>query len=110
MLDPEGDVVLTGGQFDDNVVEQFCTDEMSVGGPTSGRLQAVPNPATDRLFLTNLPAGAVVTAMDLLGRPVCPPIRMEGQATLATADWPRGWIVLRAESDAGVYTSRVLLR
>jgi len=75
VLDPQGDVVVTGGEFGDATIEQFCTDEMSVGERSVGRLYAVPNPATDRIMLGHLPTDAVITAMDLLGRPICAPIR-----------------------------------
>ena len=109
VLDPQGDVILTGGEFDDNTVEQFCTNEMSVGETGLRRLQAVPNPATDHLFLTDVPPGATVSVTDLLGRPVCAPIHMDGQDRIPTADWPRGWVVVRATSDSGTLTARVLL-
>lgn len=110
VLDPQGDVVVTGGEFGDATIEQFCTDEMSVDERPVGRLQAVPNPATDRIMLGHLPTDAVITAIDLLGRPICAPIRTNGTHTLATSDWPRGWVVLRAESESGVSTTRVLLQ
>ena len=110
VLDPQGDVVLTGGEFDDSTIDQFCTDEMSVGERSVGRLRAVPNPATDRIVLVDLPRGATVIATDLLGRPVCAPNRMDAGNVLATDGWPRGWVLIRAEFDGGVTTSRVLLR
>ena len=90
-------------------MEQFCTNEMSVDETGLRRLQAVPNPATDHLFLTDVPPGATVSVTDLLGRPVCAPIHMDGQDRIPTTDWPRGWVVVRATSDSGTLTARVLL-
>ena len=111
VLDPQGDVVLTGGEFDDSTVEQFCTDEMSVGGARSAAfVEVMPNPATDRIVLVDLPSGATVTATDLLRRFGLRPDQMETGNVLATDGWPRGWVLIRAEFDGGVTTSRVLLR
>jgi lysyl endopeptidase len=114
ILDPEGDVVLTGGVFGDSDVTQFCTSAMSVNSTETSRIQVNPNPATRTVQLSGLPSNAKLQAFDLLGRPLTAilPLDVNGaaMATLHTEALPRGWTLFRIDSEEGAYMIRVLLR
>ena len=110
VLDPQGDVIYTGGDFTDSDLEQFCTQEMSVGEHMGAQVEVMPNPASGRIVVSGVPVGSTVTAVDLLGRPVSRSIRLNGDGSLDVSDWPRGWVLLRVETGAGVHVKRVLLR
>jgi len=110
IYDPEGDVIYTGGEFTDSDLEQFCTQEMSVGDQSGSMLLVSPNPATNRLTVEGAPEGTFVTPVDLLGRQVAQSVRLAADGVIDTAEWPRGWTVLRIESGTGVHVHRLLLR
>jgi hypothetical protein len=110
VLDPQGDVIYTGGDFTDSDLEQFCTQEMSVGEHMGAQVEVMPNPASGRIVVSGVPIGSTVTAVDLLGRPVSRSIRLNEDGSLDVSDWPRGWVLLRVETGAGVHVKRVLLR
>ncbi len=111
IFDPEGDLVLTGGTFGDSEVEQFCTDEMSIEGLTGTQVKVWPNPATDIIRIDGLPAGSRLQAFDALGRPLTGSIPVNtGQWALSTGNWPRGWAVLRVETETGAYAVPCVLR
>lgn len=111
VFDPQGDVIYTGGEFNDSDLEQFCTQEMAVGETAFKPMDIRPNPATATLTLDRIPEGATLTAFDLLGRPLAT-LRLPAtpSAVLDVAHWPRGWVVLQVQSDQGTYTRRCLLR
>lgn len=111
VLDPEGDVVYTGGNFTDSDLEQFCTSAMSTGDIAPIALSAWPNPASTTVRFSGLPAGAVIAPFDALGRSLASPVQtMGGMHTLDVSDLPRGWMVARITSASGTYAVRCLLR
>lgn len=110
ILDPQGDVIYTGGEFTDSDLEQFCTQEMSVESLNFSTLQVSPNPATGSLVVRGAPNGAMVTPTDLLGRFISSPVRLASHGGINTSEWPRGWALLRIETEDGVHVHRVLLR
>ena len=110
IYDPQGDVIYTGGEFTDSDLEQFCTQEMSVEHLSAAGIQVSPNPAMGRLVVRGVPVGALVTPTDLLGRSVSGPVRLESTGAIDTSEWPRGWTLLRIETEVGVHVQRVLLR
>ncbi|MCH1575758.1 MAG: hypothetical protein L7S67_05750, partial [Flavobacteriales bacterium] len=111
VLDPEGDVVYTGGAFNDSDLEQFCTNAMSVDEQGAGALRIWPNPATASLQLDGIPEGALIQAFDALGRALSSAIRASsGRQTLDVADLPRGWVVFRVTTEDATYAVRCLLR
>ena len=109
ILGPQSEVILTGGEFGETALEQFCTDEMSVAHQPNIKLEVYPNPARDFITLTGLPAGAVVQAFDVTGRMLMDSNVLQTGGHISTADWPRGWAVIRAEANQSVFTARVLL-
>lgn len=109
ILDPQGDVILTGGEFGTTDLEQFCTQEMSVASLGETTLAAFPNPASDRLSLRGLADGCEWQAFDLLGRPIDGPHMGQDGMTISTADWPRGWVVIRTFEENRSSSIRVLL-
>ena len=74
------------------------------------QVEVMPNPATGRLVVSGVPAGSTVTPVDLLGRPVSEAVRLSGDGSLDVSGWPRGWTLLRVETETGVHVKRVLLR
>lgn len=114
VLDPEGDVVLTGGDFGASDVTQFCTSAMSVASASVQSVQISPNPASHTVYLSGLSAKATVQAFDLLGRPLNEVTSLDingaAMAIVKTEALPRGWTLLRIESAGKTYMKRVLLR
>ena len=110
VYDPQGDVIYTGGEFTDSDLEQFCTQDMSVEDLIGAQVEIMPNPASGRIVVSGVPVGSTVTPVDLLGRPVSEAIRLSGDGSLDVAGWPRGWTLLRVETETGVHVERVLLR
>ena len=111
VFDPEGDVVYTGGEFNDSDLEQFCTSAMSVNEATSTEVRIWPNPAHTSVQLDGLPEGAVIQAFDALGRSVSAPFRsLAGRQTLDVSHLPRGWAVFRITSEDTTTAIRCLLR
>lgn len=110
IYDPQGDVIYTGGEFTDSDLEQFCTQEMSVERLSNAGIQVSPNPAMGSLVVRGVPAGALVTPTDLLGRSISGPVRLGPNGGIDTSEWPRGWTLLRIETEVGVHVQRVLLR
>ena len=82
---------------------------MSVEDLPSSGFKVVPNPATDRVVLQGVPSGSRVTPVDLLGRPIAEAIVLSAERALDSAHWPRGWVMLRVETEAGVHVERLLL-
>ena len=110
ILGPQEEVIVTGGEFGELDLEQFCTQDMSVEDLISAQVEVMPNPATGRLVVSGVPAGSSVTPVDLLGRPVSEAVRLNGDGSLDVSGWPRGWTLLRVETETGVHVERVLLR
>ena len=111
VLDPEGDVVYTGGTFTDSDLEQFCTSAMSIEEGSAQVLRIWPNPATESVQLDGLPQGASIQAFDALGRVLSGPSRSaSGRKTLDVSDLPRGWVIFRVTSEDTTYSVRCLLR
>lgn len=73
-------------------------------------VQVYPNPAHDRLTVTGTgPAGAQVTLLDVLGRPVLPATAVpDGQALPLPATLPAGLYLLRVRTAAGLHTQRIV--
>lgn len=111
VFDPQGDVIYTGGEFNDSDLEQFCTTEMSVDATDRAHRSVHPNPASDRLTFTGLPEGAIIEPFDLLGRSLAPSITAPAALhVLDVASLPRGWVVFRITTPSGTYAMRCLLR
>lgn len=111
VLDPDGDVVYTGGTFTDSDLEQFCTSAMSTGDIAPIALSAWPNPASTIVRFSGLPDGAVIAPFDALGRSLASPVKTSGgHHTLDVSGLPRGWMVVRVTSENGTYAVRCLLR
>ena len=83
---------------------------MSVEDLSEAALTVSPNPATGSLILGGVPTGARVTPVDLLGRTISAPLTLGADGRVDTSTWPRGWALLRVETEAGVHVERVLLR
>ena len=67
ILDPDGEVVATGGTFGDSEIENFCTDAMGVAGSVGGAgwgWRVSPNPAADRVRVEWFQGGGGVAAME----------------------------------------------
>ncbi|MDA8695499.1 hypothetical protein N9L83_00960 [Flavobacteriales bacterium] len=111
VLDPEGDVVYTGGDFGDSDLEQFCTSAMSVDEQGTGAVRIWPNPATASVQLDGIPEGGLIQAFDALGRALSSSSRTSaGRQTLDVSDLPRGWVVFRVTTEDETYAVRCLLR
>ena len=110
VYDPQGDVIYTGGEFTDSDLEQFCTQDMSVADFIGAQVEVMPNPACSRIVVSGVPAGSTVTPVDLLGRPLSAAIRLNSDGKLDVSGWPRGWTLLRVETETGVHVERILLR
>jgi hypothetical protein len=111
VFDPDGDIIYTGGEFTDSDLEQFCTQEMSVGVADATPFAMWPNPATASLTLDQVPAGAQVEAFDALGRQLFSTTVMDSpRAVLDVSAWPRGWVMVRVLSGQMAYTRHCILR
>jgi hypothetical protein len=114
ILDPEGDVILTGGDFEDNDVTQFCTRAMDIGNHALLNFNISPNPSAGSIQLSGLPAGATCCAMDMMGRTILVPTSLNNNGSssvrLNTETWPRGWVVIQISFDGRTCAKRVLLR
>ena len=88
---------------------RYVSGEMSVPVSNAG-IQVSPNPAMGSLVVRGVPAGALVTPTDLLGRSISGPVRLGPNGGIDTSEWPRGWTLLRIETEVGVHVQRVLLR
>jgi hypothetical protein len=73
-------------------------------------LQLFPNPARDQVRLSGLgAAGAQVTMLDLLGRPVLPATTLAaGQALALPATLPAGIYLLRVQTAIGQCIERLI--
>ena len=110
VLGPQGEVIVTGGEFGETALEQFCTDEMNVAEISRGALNAYPNPAQDFIVLQGMTPGTVIRAYDFLGRTIAEPLILGPSGQITTGNWPRGWVVIQAELGNSVQTARVLLK
>ena len=111
VFDPEGDVVYTGGEFNDSDLEQFCTSAMSVEEGQPIQVRIWPNPATNSVQLDGLPQQATIQSFDALGRAISAPFSASSSKhTIDVSDLPRGWVVFRVTSVDATYAVRCLLR
>ncbi len=111
VFDPQGDVVYTGGEFNDSDLEQFCTSAMSVEEGQPVALRIWPNPASSSVQLDGLPQDATIQAFDALGRAISAPVNASSSLqTLDVSAFPRGWVVFRVTSADAAYAVRCLLR
>ena len=114
ILDPEGDVILTGGDFEETDVTQFCTRAMDTGNLALLDFNISPNPSAGSLQLSGLPAGSAYCAMDMMGRTIVEPTSLNNNGSssvrLDTETWPRGWVVLQISLEGRTCAKRVLLR
>lgn len=110
ILGPQDEVIVTGGEFGELDLEQFCTDEMSIAEMPVSELSVYPNPASDLISIEGIGTGAIVRAFDVTGRSIAAAQVRSGNARISTASWPRGWAILRVEWNDQVRTARVLLK
>ena len=110
ILGPQDEVIVTGGEFGELDLEQFCTDEMSIAEMPVSELSVYPNPASDLISIEGIGTGANVRAFDVTGRSIAVEQVRSGNARISTASWPRGWAILRVEWNDQVRTARVLLK
>jgi hypothetical protein len=110
ILGPQDEVIVTGGEFGELDLEQFCTDEMSIAEMPVSELSVYPNPASDLISIDGIGAGAIVRAFDVTGRSIAAEQVRSKNARISTASWPRGWAILRVEWNDQVRTARVLLK
>ena len=110
ILGPQDEVIVTGGEFGELDLEQFCTDEMSIAEMPVSELSAYPNPASDLISIGGIGTGAIVRAFDVTGRSIAVEQVRSGNGRISTASWPRGWAILRVEWNDQVRTARVLLK
>ena len=109
-IGPQDEVIVTGGEFGELDLEQFCTDEMSIAELPVSELSVYPNPASDLISIEGIGAGAIVRAFDVTGRSIAAEQMRSDNARISTASWPRGWAILRVEWNDQVRTARVLLK
>ena len=95
VLDPDGDLVATGGDFNDMEQQQFCTSAAGVEGAGSHALVLMPNPARDLVRMQWESTGtATLQVRDVQGRTVHSERVPGGVATWSVAQWPAGWYLV----------------
>ena len=99
ILDPQGDVIDSGGSFDDFDGGTFCTVEMSVeSAPAATSLRLYPNPAQGQV---RLEGGAGLwgtwSVRDVQGREVQSGVANGAVVEWQVGDWPAGsyWVDFR---------------
>jgi lysyl endopeptidase len=111
ILDGDGDVVETGGSFNDLDQQQFCTSAAHAAEVESSSLRALPNPAQDFVQLnwsTQEPVEFVVR--DVQGREVHRSRSSSGIASFSVADWPNGWYAIEIlDASGNRSTSRLIV-
>ena len=103
VLDGDGDIVATGGEFTTSEQEQFCTSAAGLGETAASALSLMPNPAADFVRLTWADEGwANLVVRDVQGREVLRNRVAGGTATWSVADWPEGWYLVELVNAEGV--------
>lgn len=108
ILDPQGDVISSGGEFEGFDQDQFCTDDMRVSGfaPVAS-MRAFPNPTSGALQVTWGDAvsaqGGEVALLDLSGRRVAAQRWVAGATRLEldVSALPSGTYFVAWAGDAG---------
>lgn len=102
IFDGEGDLVATGGEFEDTEQRQFCTSAADVAGAEAVKLTVVPNPARDVVRVGWEGAGAAdVAVRDVQGRMVWQERGFGGMAVVSVSEWPAGVYVVEVVHAAG---------
>lgn len=100
VLDNDGDVVATGGSFNDLDQEQFCTSAAGMAPLSAHAVALMPNPAQDQVGLTSEVAGRVVVR-DVQGREVYAARIQRGLNAWSVADWEAGVYVVEVMDEVG---------
>lgn len=100
VLDNDGDVVATGGAFNDLDQEQFCTSAAGVAPLSANAVALMPNPAQDQVGLTSEVTGRVVVR-DVQGREVYVARIQRGLNQWSVADWEAGVYVVEVMDEVG---------
>lgn len=91
-------------------VQSFDPTGMGMDPMGSARIKASPNPATDKVRLTLPQGGGVLTLVDVEGRMVMHRRVADAEVVLSVGTLPCGVYLLRADTDEGTATCRLIVR
>jgi uncharacterized delta-60 repeat protein len=115
---PQGQLIIVG-EFDTyNGLVANRIARIGAGGgsgsavetPAAVAFKMYPNPATDRLWLQEVPEGAVVRLRDMQGRLLVQERWEPEQGSLSVAAWPAGLYLLEVEAAGRLGVQQLLLR
>lgn len=103
LTDPNGEVVGTGGAFENSEQIQFCPDESLASLELeSSKLLAFPNPACTELNLVWPEERGEVRVLDVAGREVMHQSVFLQSATWNTSEWAQGTYLIHWSGASGV--------
>lgn len=115
LIDPMGDVVVTGGEYDDDETTFFCTADVSVEEKGLPSFVIYPNPATEN-FTVNLSApsleGASFSLLDVSGRIIRQSTIPQGTKRMDVniADVAKGTYLIQLNSTESTSTKKIIIR
>lgn len=115
LIDPMGAIVGEGGEFGDQELTVFCTDEVSIQEASRTAFGMYPNPADEIVNLTfnhGVPSESVYAIMDLSGRIIERNNIPTGMTVLeiATGDLAAGTYLISCQLGAERHIEKLVIR
>lgn len=109
LLNDLGQAFASGGEFQDEESQQFCTQDLSVASETSLVQAIFPNPAKDQVNIT-LKQPSSVRMFDATGRIVLSSGQLAAGTTLLDiAQLPAGMYVMAIDSEGKTESHRIVI-